>query len=514
ARLAFLKMHGRPNIKINQATAEQYKTQLTNLSKSFTLEESRIKSTSLSWLHILAVNHHPAAQFCLGLCHYNGIGAPKQNVSTYIWCHRAAIQNHAGAMNMLGNLYTEGHGTTKTPGTGLRWYIRAAERKDAAAIYNIGTLFERGIAVEEDSRQAFEWYIRASVFGSVNAQNVLGIFYEQGVGVAQNPEKAVQYYKLAAGNGHPHAMYNLARCYHDGFGVPRDDSVALMWFKMGSEQGHLLSILSVAVCFDAGIGVHGERSGTASRRHYWNASKKGSVEAKNRLTEVVALELLVAARPLLAGRILSRTEHEKLVAENKRASLFAKRELNLQQLSLSSLTASPIPPSPPRYYDDATEELLHRLGLTYDYTSPSRSINIPPASYYANKTTQEIMFPVTSPSRNTAQFDREMTRASKTINSFISSESDDMDFDWVSCSSDSDASDSDDSFVSRVAEPTSIAALPTEIIVLILSYLNDQNLLSTEQVLRILRIAGNRGSLGSGVTKRAMMESFGIQRVA
>ncbi|KAJ3029120.1 UNVERIFIED_CONTAM: hypothetical protein HDU68_000075 [Siphonaria sp. JEL0065] len=536
ARLAFLKMHGRPNIKINQTIAEQYRSTLAALSKSLNLSNNSEISTSLSWLHILAVNHHPAAQFCLGLCHYNGIGAPKNNTSTYIWCHRAAIQGHPGAMNMLGNLYTEGHGTTKTPTLGLRWYIRAAERKDAAAIYNIGTLFERGIAVDEDARQAFEWYVRASVFGSVNAQNVLGIFYEQGVGVPQAPEKAVQYYKTAAGNGHPHAMYNLARCYHDGFGVVRDDSVALMWFKMASEQNHMLSVLSVALCFDAGVGVFGDRSGQAARRHYWNASKKGSKEAKNRLVEVVALELLVAARPLLAGRMMSPSERKRLL----KASLALKQRPSLSSSPTSSASFHRPPIrriSAPKYlshYDDATEELLEKLGLSYDSASPSRSMNISP-SYYANKSSDFMMFP-TTPSSSSLQssapsfLDREISRAKALRGAYYDEsameqdgedfhqQDDDNDDDYFSC----DTLDDDDSLnfedemkrPQRLRPTATIANLPTELILHILSFLNDHQILTSSQVFQVLKISGNRGTLSNSVTKEIMLDSFGIKRVA
>ncbi|KAJ3071942.1 hypothetical protein HDU98_004545 [Podochytrium sp. JEL0797] len=498
ARLAFLKMHGRPSIKINQTIAEMYRNRLNTLSKlsSSGPEAALPPSSSLSWLHVMALNHHPAAQFCLGLCHYNGIGASKNNTSSYIWCHRAAVQGHPGAMNMLGNLYTEGHGTTKTPTLGLRWYIRAAERKDAAAIYNIGTLFERGIAVDEDSRQAYEWYVRASVFGSVNAQNVLGIFYEQGVGVAQCPEKAVQYYKTAAGNGHPHAMYNLARCYHDGFGVLRDDSVSLMWFRMASEQGHLLSILSVAVCFDAGIGVHGARSIAGARSNYMKAAKKGSKEAKSRLAEILAMEMLVAARPLLAGRMLTPVDVRRLRRKEK----------------MPQMVAPPVAPvaiartkyTPAVEYDDATEELLARLGFNYD-----TSLALSP-SYYFNKSVETMMNPRTS---TASPFEHEMV-SSRTYPPGSSSgnlmDSSDEEL-WDSCSNSSASSEDERELASQ---PTTIVHLPSEIILHILSFLNEGQILDPSQVLQILKISGNRGTLSKSVSKSHMLDSFGVRRVA
>ncbi|KAJ3390990.1 hypothetical protein HDU84_006662 [Entophlyctis sp. JEL0112] len=480
ARLGFLKMHGRPNIKINQAAGEEYRTALAQKSK-LRSRMPGLPSTSLSWLHILAENNHPAAQFCLGLCFYNGIAVTKCNSIAYKWCHSAAIQGHPGAMNMLGNLYTEGDGTIKLPSLGLRWYIRAAELKDAAAIYNIGTLFERGIAVEEDARQAYEWYVRASVFGSINAQNVLGIFYEQGIGVVRNPLKAVQYYKVAAGNGHPHAIYNLARCYHDGFGVSRDDTVALMWFKMASAQGHVLSMLSTAICFDSGIGMFGKRNGKFARFHYWNAAAKGNREAKKRLKESVALEMLVAARPLLAGRIQTQEQREqgKMINYEKRTTF---------QPSRSMPARWDIP-----QYDDATEEILARLGLN---SHPSRL-----RSNYYNKALDEIMSPTTSDilKAEMARFHR-----LQDIRTDIDTDEEDEVFESFSSFSGS----------SGVKRGTSIQSLPTEILLHILSFLNGNSVLTEHEVSRVLKVSSDRTNLLERNSKEDFLTLVGLTRVA
>ncbi|KAJ3207737.1 hypothetical protein HDU67_007270 [Dinochytrium kinnereticum] len=306
ARLAFLKTHGRPNIKINHAEAEKWRTACRSNSTSKRSSPSTTSSTStpedeipasIRWLRLAAEARVPAAQFCLALCHYNGIAVPSNDREAFKWCELAAQQGHPGAQNVLGNLYIEGSGCAVNPSAGLRWYIRAAEKKEAAAIYNIGTLFERGLAVEEDPTQAFEWYVRASVFGSVNAQNVLGIFHEQGIGVHQNPARAVYYYRTAALSGHPHAQYNLGRCYHDGFGVQADDTLAVSWFKLGAEQGHALSLLSMAVCSEAGIGVPADKDRAFG--FYRRAAMRDSFEAKRRLGPAVALGVLVPARALL-----------------------------------------------------------------------------------------------------------------------------------------------------------------------------------------------------------------------
>ncbi|KAJ3097257.1 hypothetical protein HDU97_005056 [Phlyctochytrium planicorne] len=343
ARLAFLKTHGRPNIKINHTEADKWrnacKAQTTNRSSSSSSSSSsETPVSSIAWLKIAAEAKVPAAQFCIALCYYNGIAVPSNDKEAFRWCELAALQGHPGAQNVLGNLYIEGTGCAVNATAGLRWYIRAAEKKEAAAIYNIGTLFERGLAVEEDPVQAFEWYVRASVFGSVNAQNVLGIFHEQGIGVHQNPARAVYYYRTAALSGHPHAQYNLGRCYHDGFGVQADDSLAVMWFRMGAEQGHSLSLLSMAVSSEAGIGVPIDPE--RAMAFYRKAATRDSFEAKRRLGPVVALSLLAPARALLSYPLRCHTPTRSSQGSRTRGSLWGGRRR--VSYSLGAPSASPL----------------------------------------------------------------------------------------------------------------------------------------------------------------------------
>ncbi|KAJ3172306.1 hypothetical protein HK101_011162 [Irineochytrium annulatum] len=348
ARLAFLKTHGRPNIKINHSEADKWRQSCRHNGE-----------LAVAWLRHAAEARVPAAQFCLALCYYNGIAVASDDNEAFRWCELAATQGHPGAQNVLGNLYIEGSGCAVNPNLGLRWYIRAAERKEAAAIYNIGTLFERGLAVEEDPMQAFEWYIRASVFGSVNAQNVLGIFHEQGIGVAQNPARAVYYYRTAALNGHPHAQYNLGRCYHDGFGVTADDSLAVMWFRMGAEQGHALSLLSMGVCSEAGIGLTVDKQRAFT--YYKRAAARDSVEAKRRLGSVSALSLLVPARALLSGNM--RAPPSPVLRDIDDAKDLADE---FAELSLDEKGAVVEEKLGARISDLPTEILIHILGFVDD----------------------------------------------------------------------------------------------------------------------------------------------------
>ncbi|KAJ1561074.1 hypothetical protein HK405_005009, partial [Cladochytrium tenue] len=317
ARLAFLKMHGRPGITIDHRAAARWSQKCR-----------RRGETAVAWLRAGAGAGQPAAQFCLALCFYNSIGVAFDGTAAFRWCESAARGGVAGAQNVLGNLHVEGTGCAAASArAGLRWYIRAAERKEAAAIYNIGTLFERGLGVEADTVQALEWYRRAASFGSVNAENILGIFCEQGVGLDRRmPSQAAHHYRTAALAGHPHAQYNLARCLHEGIGVARDDARALAWFCRAADQGHTLAALSAAVCLEAGLvgpiaaappaaeAVRVTRTDRAAAvALYARAAAAGCPEARRRVRPLVAARVLVAARILLNARSVdpSQDEHTK-----------------------------------------------------------------------------------------------------------------------------------------------------------------------------------------------------------
>ena len=99
ARLAFLKTHGRPLIKIDQSLAETYRRACGKQGVS-----------SVAWLAHAAEAGLAPAQFCLALCYYNGIAVPEDDTAAFRWCERAASQGHSGAQNVLGNLYVEGAG--------------------------------------------------------------------------------------------------------------------------------------------------------------------------------------------------------------------------------------------------------------------------------------------------------------------------------------------------------------------------------------------------------------------
>ncbi|KAH6599367.1 hypothetical protein BASA50_003064 [Batrachochytrium salamandrivorans] len=293
-RLAFLKVHGRQDIKINNTEASFWRSKCGSKNPS-----------AFSWLEMAAEAGLAPAQFCMALCYYNGIATCEDSMLAFKWCQLAAIQGLAAAQNVLGNLYLEGSGCVLDAAIGLQWYTRAAEQHEAAAIYNIGTLFEHGVAVDQHFGRAYEWYVRAASYGSINAQNALGIFLEQGIGVDANSGKAVQYYMQAALSGHPHAQYGLAQCYHEGLGISRSDYMALVWFEKAAIQHHVPSMLSTAIAYEFGIGT--KQKIEAAEQLYTMAALHGSHEAHMRLVPTVARRVLRYACVILPARPIPRS---------------------------------------------------------------------------------------------------------------------------------------------------------------------------------------------------------------
>ncbi|TPX46141.1 hypothetical protein SeMB42_g00752 [Synchytrium endobioticum] len=486
ARLAFLKTHGRPQIQIDQSLAEAYRRAC-----------GKQGLLSVAWLSNAAEAGLAPAQFCLALCYYNGIAVLEDDTSAFRWCERAAAQGHAGAQNVLGNLYVEGAGCEVNPTIGLRWYIKAAEQREAAAIYNIGTLYERGLALEEDPNQAFQWYVRAAMFGSINAQNVLGIFYEQGIGIAQNPNMAVYNYSNAAKAGHPHAQYNLGRCHHDGFGADRNDHVAAQWFDLAAQQNHALSQLSMGVCCEFGIGVPIDRQLAMS--YYKRAASNDCYEAKRRLQPVVACQILVPARILLAGRMrqattcstpcrLSTDDDVHIMTASKNGTITPPQELpSMWSLAISSPShaslrgSTAFTPFPSDDDEMDGDSLCLTAGPTPPPT-PNRSRRSSPI-VVSNKTSLE-----TTPHHRSLASSGPVSFMS-TPSSLTSATP------YISNNNNSSSSSSIRSSLRPQLAQAGLHSLPVELLEYILSFLDSQQILTPQQRRLCCSAAGDRRNL-------------------
>ena len=99
ARLAFLKTHGRPNIKIDIPEALFHQKIVKMYGDS-----------GLSWIKKLASRGIASAQFCLATAYFTGTGVDKNDLLAFFWCSKAAQQECPQALNFMGNLYLKGTG--------------------------------------------------------------------------------------------------------------------------------------------------------------------------------------------------------------------------------------------------------------------------------------------------------------------------------------------------------------------------------------------------------------------
>ena len=73
------------------------------------------------------------AQFKLGRCYYQGLGATKDYKEAVKWFTKAAEHGHRDAKFNLGQCYYRGEGVTKNKKEAVKWYTKAAKQGDERA---------------------------------------------------------------------------------------------------------------------------------------------------------------------------------------------------------------------------------------------------------------------------------------------------------------------------------------------------------------------------------------------
>ena len=153
-----------------------------------------------------------AAQFNLGMMHYNGEGVPQDSVEAAAWFRRAAEQGHANAQVFLGLMYANGEGVPQDSVEAVAWYRKAAEQGHANAQSNLGWMYANGAGVPQDDAEAVAWYRKAAEQSNASAQVSLGLMYANGEGVPQDSVEAAAWFREAAEQGHADAQHNLGQC--------------------------------------------------------------------------------------------------------------------------------------------------------------------------------------------------------------------------------------------------------------------------------------------------------------
>ena len=111
----------------------------------------------------LAEQGEARAQSLVGLIHYTGRGAVRDDAKAAKWLRLAADQGDAAARFRLGLIYSEGHGVPQDHAEAAKWYRLAADQRHPQAQYNLGLLYATGEGVERDYRTAHIWFNLAVV---------------------------------------------------------------------------------------------------------------------------------------------------------------------------------------------------------------------------------------------------------------------------------------------------------------------------------------------------------------
>jgi len=202
---------------------------------------------------------------------------------------KAAEKGNAEAQFKLGNCLYQGLGAEQDQAEAVKWFRKAAEQGLAKAQFNLGNSFYQGAGTELDYDEAVNWYGKAAEQGLAEAQYSLGICFYQGLGTEQDYAEAVYWFRKAAEQGHAIAQFNLGNCIGHELGAKRDDAEAVNWFRKAADQGLPEAQYSLGVCYAKGIGV--KRNRAESRKWYRKATEQGFSEAQKALGEPLSANM-------------------------------------------------------------------------------------------------------------------------------------------------------------------------------------------------------------------------------
>ena len=202
---------------------------------------------------------------------------------------KAAEKGNAEAQFKLGNCLYQGLGAEQDQAEAVKWFRKAAEQGLAKAQFNLGLCFYQGLGTEQDYAEAVNWFRKAAEQGLAEAQSNLGLCFYQGLGTEQDYAEAVYWYRKSAEQGHAEAQFNLGVCTGKGLGTKQNDAEAVNWIRKAAEQGLAEAQYSLGICYANGIGVKKNRA--ESRKWYRKAAEQGFPEAQKALGEPLSANM-------------------------------------------------------------------------------------------------------------------------------------------------------------------------------------------------------------------------------
>ncbi len=185
------------------------------------------KIEAFKWYVKAAGQGYADAQYMVGECYLNGVGAEKNKIQASRWFKKAAEQGHAKAKYKIGEGYLNRNGVEIEA---FKWFMEAAELGLAEAQYKVGYCYYYGKGIEREKAEAFKWFVKAAEQGQADAQYMLGECYSLGEGVQEDRIEAFKWYEKAAEQGKRLAQLKLGNCCWNGKGVPIDKKEARKWW--------------------------------------------------------------------------------------------------------------------------------------------------------------------------------------------------------------------------------------------------------------------------------------------
>ena len=165
----------------------------------------------------------------LGMCHWRGLGVPRDDARAFACFRAAAEKGHPEAINNIGAFFRDGVVVDRNLPLATKWFAKSASYGNPFGQFNYALALRRGEGTEVDLKAAAGLLEQAAEGGCVEAINVFGVALWKGEGVAADPRRAFRLFMRAAGAGYPPAMENVSTCYERGSGVEADERLAVEW---------------------------------------------------------------------------------------------------------------------------------------------------------------------------------------------------------------------------------------------------------------------------------------------
>lgn len=205
-----------------------------------------------------------------GLCHYFGLGTPKNQqlaceifsdecfandpeIRYYLGCYNrlnianpneiqevimhyefAADNFYHPAIFDLANLYFDGGFINKDLTKAFQYYSMLENEENRDVLFRLAYFYNNGISCRKDRNRAIEIYEKLQALDDIQSAISLGeIYYQQG-----EYEKAFDSFTKASTSNDKKANFNLGLCYLNGRGVERDTKIALKKIESLAKSGY------------------------------------------------------------------------------------------------------------------------------------------------------------------------------------------------------------------------------------------------------------------------------------